>query len=177
MIRECKNCTTKFEIDQEDQSFYQRMKVSEPTFCPSCRMQRRLAARNDRFLYKSKSDLSGEPLITMYNPKYRFTIYEYKEWWSDLWEPFQYGKDFDFNKSFFEQFSELQKAVPRFNIFNSKSENSDYVNYVTNSKNCYLLYGSWFNEDCMYSQTLNECKNCFDNLFLDKSLLLKLFYP
>jgi uncharacterized protein YbaR (Trm112 family) len=171
MLKECKNCTTKFEIDQDDQSFYEKIKVPNPTLCPTCRMQRRLAVRNDRSLYKSKSELSGEPLITMYNPKYGFTIYEYKEWWSDAWDPFQYGKDFDFGRGFFEQFSELQKVVPRFNVFNSHSENSDYVNYVTHSKNCYLLYGSWFNEDCMYSQTLNECKNCFDNLFLDKSEL------
>jgi hypothetical protein len=134
-------------------------------------MQRRLATRNDRYLYKTKSALSGEPIITMYNPKYGFTVYEHKEWWGDEWDPLRYGKDFDFNHSFFEQFEKLQKIVPRFNLFNSGSENCDYVNYVTHSRNCYLLYGSWFNDDCMYSQTLNECRTCFDNLFLDKSEL------
>jgi hypothetical protein len=171
MGKSCKNCTQNFDIDETDKAFYAKMKVSDPSLCPTCRMQRRLAARNDRFLYKSKSALSGEHLITMYNPKNNFTVYEHKEWWSDKWDSLKYGRDFDFSKPFFEQFADLQKVVPRFNIFNSNSENSDYVNYATNTKNCYLMFGSWFLEECFYGQTMNECKNCFDSLFLDKSEL------
>lgn len=171
MLKGCKNCGVQFEIDQDDRDFYEKISVPIPTLCPDCRMQRRLASRNDRFLYKTKSELSGEAIITMYNPKYGFTVYEHKEWWGDEWDSTRFGRDFNFNRSFFEQFTELQKAVPRFNLFNSGSENSDYVNYVTHSRNCYLMYGSWFNDDCMYSQTLNECRSCFDNLFLDKSEL------
>ncbi|MFA6918271.1 MAG: hypothetical protein WC285_05615 [Candidatus Gracilibacteria bacterium] len=171
MFNKCKNCSGQFEIDQQDQNFYEKMKVPCPTLCPTCRMQRRVATRNDRFLYKSKSALTEDPIITMYNPKHGFIVYEHKEWWGDEWDPVRFGRDFDFNRSFFEQFAELQKIVPRFNLFNVGSENSDYVNYVTHSRNCYLTYGSWFNDDCMYSQTLDECKNCMDNLFLGKSEL------
>ena len=113
----CPECNGDFLVDGGDLEFYKKMAVKiadkeflipEPTLCPTCRSQRRLAYRNDRSLYKSKSDLSGVDLITMYNPEYGYTIYEYKEWWSDKWNPFDYGQDFDSNKSFFDQFKELQ---------------------------------------------------------------------
>ncbi len=169
MQQTCKNCDTTFLITEKDQDFYSRMEVSVPTFCPECRTQRRLAFRNDRSLYHSKSALSGKEIITMYNPDYQFTVYDQKEWYSDKWDPLDYGCEFDFNRPFFDQFAELQKKVPRFNVFNLDTENCEYVNYAPHCKNCYLLFGSWFNEDCLYGQTLNECKNCFDNLFVDKS--------
>lgn len=167
----CKNCNGNFEVTETHQKFYEKMKVGAPTLCPKCRMQRRLAFRNDRSLYKTKSALSGESIITMYNPKHGFKVYEQKEWYGDAWDPMDYGRDFDFSKPFFEQFAELQKVVPRFNVFNLDTENCDYVNYAPHCKNCYLLFGSWFDEDCLYGQTLNECKNCVDNLFVDKSEL------
>ena len=107
----------------------------------------------------------------MYNPENGFVVYDQKEWWSDKWDPLSFGVDFDFQKSFFEQFSELQKRVPRFNIFNRDSVNCEYVNYAPHNKNSYLIFGSWFNEDCAYGQTLTECRDCYDNLFIEKSEL------
>ncbi len=171
MQQTCKNCSTILEITEIDQEFYQRMAVPTPSLCPKCRTQRRLAFRNDRSLYHTKSALSKKGIITMYNPTHGFTVYEQKEWYSDKWNPLDYGREFDFTRSFFEQFAELQKQVPRFNVFNLDTENCEYVNYAPHCKNCYLLFGSWFNEDCLYGQTLNECKNCVDNLFVDKSEL------
>lgn len=115
--------------------------------------------------------MSGSELITMYNPDRGYKIYEYKEWWSDLWNPKDYGVDFDPNKSFFEQYKELQQKVPRFNLFNADTENCDYVNYAPHCKNCYLTFGSWFNENCHYGQTLSESKDSVDCAFLVKSEL------
>ncbi|MEI8092501.1 MAG: hypothetical protein WCG98_10525 [bacterium] len=68
-----------------------------------------------------------------------------------------------------EQYAELQQRVPRFNVFNLDTENCTYVNYAPHCKNCYLLFGSWFDEECYYGQTMNECKNCVDNIYVDKS--------
>ena len=171
MKQTCNNCGIEFEITETDQKFYKKIGVDSPTFCPACRGQRRLAHRNDRSFYKSKSALSGNEIITMYSPSHGFTIYEHKEWYGDGWNPMDYGRNFDFNLPFFEQFANLQKAVPRFNVYNIETENCEYVNYATHCRNCYLIFGSWFNEDCIYGQTLNECKNCVDNLFLDRSEL------
>ena len=179
-IKNCKQCSKQFALDDDDLSFYKKMtvKIAEkefiipsPTLCPTCRSQRRLAFRNDRSLYKSKSDLSGADLITMYNPDYGYKVYEYKEWWSDLWNPLDSGIDFDPNKSFFAQYKDLQLKVPRFNLFNADTENCDYVNYAPHCKNCYLLFGSWFNENCHYGQTLSESKDSLDCAFLVKSEL------
>lgn len=167
----CKNCEKNFEISAKHLKFYKTMDVPAPSLCPTCRMQRRLAYRNDRSLYKDQCDLTSKEIISMYKPASDCKVYDHHEWWSDKWDPMDYARDFDFNRSFFEQFAELQSSVPRFNLFNKDTENCDYVNYAPHCKNCYLLFGSWFNEDSYYGQTLNECKDCVDNLFLDKSQL------
>jgi len=169
--KKCKNCSENFVVSETNEAFYKKMDVPAPTLCPTCRMQRRLAYRNDRSLYHSKSAKSGKPIISMYAPEHNFVVYDEKEWWADDWDAIQFGRDYDSKKSFFDQYHELQKVVPRFNIFNRDTENCDFVNYAPHCKNCYLLFGSWFNQDCLYGQTLNECKDCIDNLFLDKSEL------
>ncbi|MEI6774734.1 MAG: hypothetical protein WCL18_08390 [bacterium] len=174
----CKQCNDTFSISENDYLFYQKIspKIGEqifsiptPTLCPTCRSQRRLAYRNDRSLYKTQCHKTKKSIISMYNPEKELIIYDQKERWKDEWDPFQYGKEIDFNRSFFEQWYELKKIVPRFNLFNLDTENCEYVNYAPHCKNCYLLFGSWLNESCFFSQTLNECKNCLDSLFLDKS--------
>ncbi|MEK7077177.1 MAG: hypothetical protein AAB967_03020 [Patescibacteria group bacterium] len=60
----CQNCKASFEVDASDFAFYEKIKVPPPTFCPNCRMQRRMAWRNERILHKRKSDLSQEEIIT-----------------------------------------------------------------------------------------------------------------
>lgn len=178
--KKCTHCNSSFSISEKDYAFYAKMSptlgekkfnIPEPTLCPTCRSQRRLAYRNDRSLYKTQCHKTGKSIISMYNPEKNFIVYDQKEWWKDEFDPLQYGKDVDFNRSFFEQFHELKKTVPRFNLFNVDTENCAYVNYAPHCKNCYLLFGSWLNESCFFSQTLNECKDCVDCLFLDKSEL------
>ena len=46
----CQNCSNEFVVDSDDQSFYAKMQVPSPTFCPHCRAQRRFAYRNERGL-------------------------------------------------------------------------------------------------------------------------------
>lgn len=105
----------------------------------------------------------------MYAPESGYTVYEQEFRRSDQWDPLVYGQDFDISRSFLEQYSALQKRVPRFNVFNLDTENCTYVNYAPHCKNCYLQFGSWFDEECYYGQTMNECKNCVDNIYVDKS--------
>jgi hypothetical protein len=49
----------------------------------------------------------------MYSPDKNYKIYDKDFWWSDKWDALDYGIDFDFSKSFFKQFRELQLKVPR----------------------------------------------------------------
>ena len=50
--RICQNCKKDFTIEPEDFNFYEKIKVPPPTWCPECRMIRRMNYRNERSLYK-----------------------------------------------------------------------------------------------------------------------------
>jgi hypothetical protein len=65
----------------------------------------------------------------MYSPDKLYKVYEHKEWWTDKWSPFDYSKDFDFDKSFFEQLNNLLNQVPLPSLAVSGiNENSEYCN-------------------------------------------------
>jgi len=40
--KNCQNCKKDFTIEPEDFNFYEKIKVPPPTFCPECRLQRRI---------------------------------------------------------------------------------------------------------------------------------------
>jgi len=123
---------------------------------------RRLSFRNELNLYKRKCDLSGEEMISMYSPDKPYKIYSNNNWWSDKWDPLKYGRDFDFNRPFFEQFAELQRDVPRMALNAINNENSDYTNYSLGNKNSYLLFTADYNEDCMYGRFSVKNFHCVD---------------
>ena len=167
LMNQCNQCQSSFEITDKDREFYQKMDVSEPTLCSECRMQRRMTWRNERSLFKRKCDLSGRPIISIYDKDVPFPVFGVDEWWSDGWDPFKYGRDFDFNRPFFQQFYELQQSVPHMGFIQSKIENSEYTNCVSNLKDCYLLFSSDYNRDCIYGTTVTNSKDSIDNLMID----------
>src|SRR3989344_4795258 len=73
--RQCQNCKTEFRIDTEDFAFYEKMKVPAPTFCPECRLQRRLAWRAGGGVSHRKNDRGGEGMISPYPPRAGFPGY------------------------------------------------------------------------------------------------------
>ncbi|MEK9130137.1 MAG: hypothetical protein AAB526_01945, partial [Patescibacteria group bacterium] len=81
-------------------------------------------------------------------------------------DPIEYGKDYDWNKPFFEQFKELLFSVPHISILNANTVNSDWVNQETDDKNCYLNVGGHFNEDSAYNTYELYGKDCFDNFLI-----------
>ncbi len=164
----CKVSGKNFVITDEDQAFYAKMGVPAPTLCPEERMRRRLAHRNERSLYHRKCELSGKSIISNYAPEKPYKIIDQKEWWSDKWDGLSYGRDFDFTRSFFEQFAELQRVVPRMNLMSLNNENSDYTNHVTHLKDCYLLFSSDYNHDCYYGVWVEQSRNCVDNSYIDQ---------
>ncbi|MEK9166271.1 MAG: hypothetical protein AAB846_00890, partial [Patescibacteria group bacterium] len=110
--RNCQNCKREFAIDDADFNFYGKIKVPAPTWCPECRMIRRMASMGYRILYKGKCDFTDEEVITTLPPDSPHKIYRQDIWWSDKWNPKDYGRDYDFSRSFFEQWAELFRAVP-----------------------------------------------------------------
>ena len=161
-VRNCQNCKQNFTIDSEDFNFYEKIKVPSPTFCPECRMKRRFIYRNERMLYKRKSDFSGEEIIAMYSPESGIKVYEREIWLSDKWNPLSYGVEYDFSKPFFTQFLELLKRVPLKNLNIINGVSSPYVNNAGDPKNSYLVFNGSHYEDCIYGNGVNLCKTCVD---------------
>jgi len=160
--KQCQNCKNDFIIEPQDFEFYGRIKVPAPTFCPECRLQRRLMFRNEHFLYKVKSDFSGEEIFSMHPKEGGLKIYENSAWYSDKWDALDYGKDYDFSKPFFIQLNELLRSVPIFALSVIRGVNSDYSNNFDGYKNCYLCFNGNYCEDCMYSVTLSYSNNSLD---------------
>jgi hypothetical protein len=164
--KQCQNCRNSFVIDAEDFNFYEKIQVPPPTLCPECRYQRRLTHRNERTFFKRKCSATGEDIIAIYPPNASFPVYEQKYWESGNWDAFQYGRDFDFSRPFFEQFKELQQLVPRVNLRNFESVNSEYTNQCERNKNCYLLVASSHNENVMYSNWAQYSKDMLDVIYV-----------
>ena len=162
----CSNCSRTFQIIEDDFALYSKLGVTAPTHCHDCRQQRRLAWRNERWMYKRQCDFSGKDIISMYPPDSPFKVYESNIWWSDKWDALEYGRDFDFNRPFFEQFRELQLEVPRAALVNKQSDNSEYTNHAGKNKNCYLSGCIFGSEDCYYSDFILNCRDAIDCSYL-----------
>ena len=160
--KQCQNCKNEFTIEPEDFDFYEKMKVLPPTFCPECRIIRRMSWRNERTLYHRKCDATGKDIITMFAPEQPLVVYERYYWWSDKWDQLKSGRDYDFSKTFFKQFKELFELAPLPNLANNNVRNSEYGNHNADMKDCYLTYASFTNENTHYSNGALRCKDSMD---------------
>lgn len=176
MLKTCKQCTAEFEITDEDLKFYDKVSpvfdgkkllIPPPTFCPDCRRIRRMAWRNIRSLYKRKCDLCAKEMLSNFSPDKKYVVYCRDCYYGDKWDPFKYGRDFDFSRPFFEQFDKLLKEVPTQSLdIKLDNENCDFNNYVAGNKNCYLIFAASFNEDSFYSMYLQRSKDVLDCYFV-----------
>ncbi len=165
-IKKCTTCKADFTIEPDDFDFYTKIKVVAPTLCPPCRQQRRYAWRNERTLYRRNCDLCNKSMVTIYSPDKPYKVYCQPCWWGDGWDPTSYGKDFDFTRPFFEQFSELQKETPRMALLSKNSVNSEYCNHSGDNKNVYLSFSSFGNENVYYSTWVMKSRECMDSSFI-----------
>jgi hypothetical protein len=170
--RVCQNCHNNFTIDSDDFGFYKKMEVPPPTLCPDCRYQRRLMNRNEWIFYRRACDLCKKDVVTIHRPEYPGKVFCQPCWWSDNWDSAGTGQDFDFNRSFFEQFNELRLKSPRMAMNNSRSVNSEYTNQSQSNKNCYLCVSSGENENCLYGYWNEHSVDCVDSYAVQKCELL-----
>ncbi|MDD2487681.1 MAG: hypothetical protein PHS92_04920 [Candidatus Gracilibacteria bacterium] len=191
--KKCFHCQENFKITDWDLGFYEKISpvfagvkydIPTPKLCYRCREQRRLSFRNERNLYKSKCELTGKEIISIYFPKSGYIAYDETEWHSDKWSPLDYGRDFDFSRDFFSQFGELLKEVPRIPLSVVFNENSPYVNQCWNIKDSYLSINCGFGENLLYSEVAYHSKNivncysvdslefCYECIDCQKSYLL-----
>ena len=169
--RNCQNCKNDFTIEPDDFAFYDKIGVPAPTFCPECRLQRRLVWRNEKGLFKRKCDAPGheETIVSIYSPEEDVIVYDNEYWNSDAWDPMNSGFEYDFSVSFFKQFRKLLSTTPVMALFDSKGVNNSYCNITVGHKNCYLVSAGWDNEDCMYSNRISYCKDTVDSYACHKT--------
>jgi len=166
----CQNCKQQFTIEPDDFSFYEKIKVPAPTWCPECRLVRRMLWRNERSLYKRKCDLCNQDKILMYRPDSQGVVYCRECFLSDSWNPLKFGRDYDFSKSFFDQFADLLRVAPRPGIIQQGNNvNSEYTNRSSDNRNNYLIFNTISGEYCSYGNGFNYSKECMDCYYTQKS--------
>lgn len=202
-VKNCQNCKRDFLLEADDFGYLKKFNMPFPTFCPICRRQRRMSYRNERTLYKRKCNAPGhnEDIISVFSsdpPKLPdgrvgkpFTVYDDRYWWSDAWDPMDYGKEYDFNRPFFTQFRELLERVPLINLSITNMANCSFCNVSEGDKECYLISASEQNEKVMYGNRvlfnkdsvdlyatdhceicydLNKCSHCYDTKYAYKAI-------
>lgn len=159
---QCVTCRSPFDVRAVDRQFLARFNLPDPIACPDCRMQQRMSFRNERTLYRKPSSLSGKPLISIYAPESPYKVLSQEEWWSDRWDALSYGREFDFNRPFFEQFHDLRLEVPRIALFNADQENSEWCQQAFHCKNSYLCFAMNTAEDSQYCSHSFRIKDTVD---------------
>ena len=154
-----------FQITPADQAFYDKLGVGISKLSPQERQRRRLAWRNERTLYRRECSATGKKMVSIYHADAPFPVYDQHYFWGDKWDALEHGKDFDFNRPFFEQFAELLAVTPRISIINKQGQNSDYCNYSQKNKNCYLTFGAHFNEDLIHVHYATRSRDCVDSFW------------
>ncbi len=161
----CQNCKCDFIIEPDDFSFYKKMKVPAPTFCPECRLQRRLAWFNLENLFHRNCDLCGEKFISVYPKESPYTVYCVECWYSDKWDWRDYGVDYDFSKPFFKQFDNLLHKAPLLGLVVNANTITGfpYNNYSTYIKDCYLTFNSDNSQECAYGSSITRSRESFSS--------------
>jgi len=175
MNQVCKQCSANFEIEDEDLKFYEKVspvfngvkyQIPPPTHCPDCRQQRRLAYSNEFNLYPANCNICKKFTLSQYPPASNLRMLCRDCWHSDQWDPKDYGRDYNFDRTFFEQILELKRTTPVQALsLQGNMKNSDYVHQAGSCKNCYLIMHADFNEDCYYGYGFKNNVSCVDGFY------------
>jgi hypothetical protein len=167
--KNCQNCKQDFIIESEDFTFYEKIGVPPPTFCPECRFHRRLLFRNNRVFCRRECGLCNKSLLSVYNKERPYIVYCRDCWLSDKWDPMDYAQEYDFIVPFFDQFRSLQSSVPRVNLYQTNFISSEYCNYGLDLKECYLLFGGMNNERVYFGNQVVDSRDSLDIAFSEKA--------
>ena len=169
----CQNCKKEFTIETEDFNFYEKIKVPPPTWCPECRMIRRLSCANGWSLFFRNCDKCGKRTLSMYSPSSKLTIYCQICWWADDWDGTEYAMEYDSGRPFFNQLKELSEETPYQALETDYPtlKNCDYCNALGYCKNCLLAIWADNCENTFHSSLINENKDIADSLLIFSSEL------
>ena len=160
----CQNCKKGFLIHDVDFAFYTKINVPTPTWCPECRMVRRMMFRNERTLFRRNVKGIDEPVLSIFPESSGFHVYYQKEWQTADFDATDFGKDYDFSRPFFEQLRGLMQQVPWQHSYNQNAVESEYCGNALDLKKCYLMFNSGFSENCSYGTDVLYSKDSMDLL-------------
>lgn len=162
--KRCVSCGDPFTCTEKDLQFYQRHDLPTPHRCPDCRQLRRVRQINQTRLFKRVCDATGVSLVSNHPLYVSYPVFSQEHWYTDAVDNTKFGQEIDFSQSFFEQFAELNGVVPKPSLFTdfTRDENCAYTNYAGKNKNCYLIFDSDENWDCLCSYGINSSKNSSD---------------
>ena len=172
----CIQCQSPFEWTEADKALLNKMtpvfgdkeyRLPDPKLCFQCRLQRRLAFYNSRAIYKRTCNLTQKTIASVYSPDKPHTVYNKEDWYGDKWDPLSFGMEYDFNRSFFEQFQELMQRVPALSLAQlGNVQNSEFTNDNLKLKNCYLVFDGEQAEDCYHGHSFVNIRSCMDFVYL-----------
>lgn len=165
MQRPCAISKTRFEIDQRDLAFYEKIGVPAPTLCPAERMRRRLAWRSRMFYLRACSNCAKR-CISWFPPQAPVQLLCEHCYQSDSFDALKYGRDFDFSRPFFPQMAELLSAVPRHASNATMNENCEYIISAHQNRDCYMTDECDYSRECYYGYTLQRCTNIVEGLYV-----------
>ncbi|MEI7709545.1 MAG: hypothetical protein WCI76_02420 [bacterium] len=160
----CQNCKKDFTIETTDFSFYEKMHVPAPTWCPECRLVRRLSFTNTWSLFWRDCDVCNKKTLSEYPPEDKIKVYCQKCWWGDSWDGTEYAMDYDTSRPFLEQVKELSNRTP-YTALESEYltlKNSEYSNSIAWSKDCYQVFWADYCDNVYHSSVLNGLKYSID---------------
>ena len=168
MKQTCRITRKEFEITDEDLAFYQKINVPPPTLCPEERERRRWSWRDKDFFIK-KCDKCNERVMSWFSPDLPVITYCETCYRSEEFEALEYGRDFDFNRPFFEQFEEMMKLVPRHTSNALRNENSKYIISAHKNQNCYFIDEIDECRDCYFGFNIQFSKNIVEGIYIRES--------
>jgi len=171
--RRCNMCKNQFTLEPDDFSFYDKMKVPAPNVCPDCRFKMRAQWRNEMSLYSCKCAKTGKQIISNFNPKSPYTVVSNEYYYSDDWDAKDFAIKYDINIPFFNQFKELFlnvfKPATYIPLIDGQNINSEYSNYASGLRNCYMAFNTGPAEEVLYSRGVRNSREIVDCYYVNES--------
>ncbi|NBX86510.1 MAG: hypothetical protein EBQ80_04675 [Proteobacteria bacterium] len=125
-------------------------------------MRHRMAFINPYTLYKRVCDGTGKPIVSIYSPDKPYKVFSRTHWESDAWDAMQFGRAYDFSKTFAEQWDELNVAVPHIALWNGDTNNADYSHDVSKITDSYMVFDAMDVGESLYINAANDLVSCVD---------------
>lgn len=168
----CAECHTPFEVSPEDKKILETLGLPLPTLCGKHSLLRKMAWRNERYLYWRTCELCGKKVLAGYSPESGLHVYCRTCWFSDQWDPTSFARAYDPERSFFEQWVDLYRVTPQSNLFwAGENQNCNFSNNLINCKDVYLSSSTLGSEGVLYSKNTDYSRDIVDGINNIKSEL------